>query len=113
MAIEVLWETPAPSSGREGLLFRQLPKRTCTLTFRYENDAGQFGDVELRFLDVTAFKCTFLPSLTVEMGRTAYDKLVDMGRTEWLKEATAAAKSSGFASSLRHLRMLRVHLRRL
>jgi hypothetical protein len=106
MAMNTLWQTPAPSSGfLEGVSLKVLPKRVCTLAFRYEGTEGRLDSCELRFAGVEAFKCTYLTSLTVEMIESAYDKLIDVGSSQWLDEAITAANRRGTMPSLKHLRI--------
>jgi hypothetical protein len=81
---ETLWELPVPSSGRYGVEFRQLMRRRCVLLFSYEDEEdGKTLMLELLFDGVEAFKCTYHHACTLDM-RAAYDKLVDVGDTEWL-----------------------------
>lgn len=105
MATKDLWKTPAPSSGCEGVFFKVFPKRVCSLSFKYENSEGLPQSCELRFIDVAAFKCTFLMSLTVEMIKSSYDTLIEVEASQWLDDATAVAKRGGLQSELRHLRI--------
>jgi hypothetical protein len=104
--MRTLWRTPAPSTSFiEGVSFKVLSKRVCTLSFDYENLEGVLVSGEARFVDVAAFKCTYLPSLTAEMIESAYDRLVDVGCSQWLEEARAVAEYKGATSPLRHLRV--------
>jgi hypothetical protein len=106
MAMKTLWQTPAPSSGfLEGVSFKVLPKRTCALSFQYESLEGQMETCELRFVGVEAFKCTYLTSLTVEMIESAYDRLVDLGASQWLHEVKDVFKTQGASPALKHLRI--------
>lgn len=106
MAMTDLWMTPSPSSGfLEGVAFKVLPRRTCVLAFQYEGASGGWDSCELRFRDVAAFKCTYLPALPAEAIQSAYDKLVDVGSSEWLSEANLIRATAGKATPLRHLRI--------
>jgi len=100
-----LWSAPSPSSGflKEASL-GILPQRSCILSFTFEGASGDPETCELRFREVVAFKCTYLPALTVEMIRSAYDKLVDVENSPWLAEARSVRTMEGDAS-LRHLRI--------
>src|SRR5262245_54908170 len=101
-----LWQTPSPSSSfLEGVTFKLLPRRTCVLSFAYERASGGWETSELRFHEVVAFKCTFQPALTAEMIESAYDKLVDIGRSTWLDEAHQVRMPEGGGALLRHLRI--------
>lgn len=99
-----LWEPPSPSSSfLEGVTFIDQPQRVCGLSFSYEKSDGDQETCELRFRDVVAYKCTYLPALTAQMIRSAYDKLVDVGSSEWLREAVGVSQDEG--PPLRHLRI--------
>lgn len=102
----VLWTMPVPSSGNlESRELRILPKRVCEVCLGYEDGEGQFVNCILRFIDVEAFKCTYLALLSVEMIESAYDCLVDLGKSAWLSEAANQAQSLGRPLDLRHLRL--------
>jgi len=106
MALTELWHTPSPSSGfLEGVALQILPHRVCVLSFRYEGANAGWEKGELRFLEVAAYKCTYMGALTVEMVESAYDRLVDMGSTQWLLEAITAQAARGGSAPLRHLRI--------
>jgi hypothetical protein len=106
MAMTELWVTPSPSSSfLEGIAFKVLLKRTCILSFQYEGASGDWDSGELRFRDVAAFKCTYLPALTAELIQSAYDKLVEVGSSEWLSDANLVRASSAITTPLRHLRI--------
>lgn len=106
MAISELWQIPSPSSSfLEGVAFKILPKRTCSLSFKFEGANGDWESLELRFHEVVALKCTYLPALTVQMIQSAYDKLVDVGDSSWLAEARAVHRQANEGAPLRHLRI--------
>jgi hypothetical protein len=106
MAMTELWKTPSPSSSfLEGVAFKILPKRTCVLSFSSEGASGGWKTFELRFREVAAFKCTYLPALTVEMIQSAYDNLVDMGSSAWLAEAKSVRTHASEGAPLKHLRI--------
>jgi len=102
----VLWELPSPSSSfLEGTTFQTLPRRTCALVFEYEDPqtgANVKGDV--RFLDVVAIKCTYLPALTAELIHSAYDKVVEITPSAWLTEVQTTTLADAMGQ-LRHLRI--------
>jgi len=92
------------SSGfLKGVAFKELPRRTCVLSFQYEDPDGGFATCELRFHDVAALRCTYLPALSADMIRSAYDKLVDIRSSAWLSEANSIRPDE--QESLRHLRI--------
>ena len=98
-----LWKMPSPSSGLEGVAFKELPRRTCVISFQYEDLDGGFATCEVRFHDVAALRCTYLPALSADMIRSAYDKLVDIRSSAWLSEANSIRPDE--QGSLRHLRI--------
>src|SRR5918998_1158433 len=89
---QTLWTLPVPSTALlEGVAFQKLLGRTCALLFSYEDD--DIVQMSLLFEHVEAFKCTYLSACTVEMVETAYDKVVDVGSTDWLTAVQAQADS--------------------
>ena len=82
-----------------------LPNRECLLSFSYENFEGEFKPAAVLISGIEAFRCTYLTSLTVEMIESAYDRLVDMGESQWLREVKSAGDSSRHSASLKHLRI--------
>ena len=82
-----------------------LPRRACSLSFQFENSNGGFESCELIVLGVEAFKCTYMTSLTVEMIESAYDKLVDVGESDWLRASRNVNCATGTPASLKHLRI--------
>ena len=96
---EVVWKLPFPSSGLSGVDFQKLAGRSCALVC----DDGENGPVRMVFDGVEAFKCTYHNACTVEMIDT-YDRLSDLGRTEWLDSIWRQLTCSGDdVGALRHL----------
>ena len=97
-----LWEVPVPPTQVESTRIEQLPKRITRLTIslvvlRDDVDVVEYHD--LSFDGTELFRCTYLTSLTAEMIRSAYGKLVDLGRTElWSQIADRSQKEN-----IRHL----------
>ena len=58
----------------------------------------------IRFLDVVAFKCTYLPALTAELIHSAYDRVVEIAPSPWLIEVRATTRADA-TGQLRHLRV--------
>jgi hypothetical protein len=86
-----IWELPFPSSSLlKGIEFAVFPKRSCSLKGEYEDDDGVINDVCLNFEEVEAFRCTYITSCNEVNVRNAYDRLVDCGASEWLKEVMTA-----------------------
>ena len=97
-----LWEVPVPPTQVESTRIEQLPKRITRLAIslvvpRDDVDVVEYHD--LSFEGTELFKCTYLTSLTAEMIRSAYGKLVDLGRTElWSQIADRSQEAN-----IRHL----------
>ena len=103
---QTLWTLPVPSTALlHGCAFEKLPRRACILRCVYENDSGSTVSLKLLFDGVEAFKCTYHGACIAEMIRTAYDKVVDMGSTEWLGAVQGQLVSYGSqnVSELKHL----------
>jgi hypothetical protein len=97
-AVKTLWELPFPSSGSGGSWFQEQMGRKCEISI--ERCRLLFGGVE-------AFRITYLSSLTVEMINAAYDRVVDLGETAWLRECATLARPfwerHGETREFRHL----------
>ena len=94
--VSTVWESPVPSTAYlEGERFRKLPGNRCDLTFEYEGDSDETVHVRLIFDGVHAFKCTYFYACTVEMISAAYDKVVDLGQSEWLIATTSQMLTYG------------------
>ena len=90
--LATLWELPVASTAlMRGPELKELSRRVYEIIFHIEADNGGEKEIRLSFNDVIAFKCTFLPALTVPMIENSYDKLVDLGETEWLAEGQRLA----------------------
>jgi hypothetical protein len=100
--IVTLWEIPVPPTQVETTRIEQLPKRLTRLAISYvvlkdDVDAVEYHD--LCFEGTELFMCTYLSSLTPEMTRSAYGKLVDLGRTELRTKIAAGSQKK----DIRHL----------
>lgn len=105
-----LWETPIPSSAfQQGVVLIQHPKRRLSLNFEYENSEYQLTKGQLVFYDVIAYRVIYLYGLTGEIINSAYDKLIDLGDTDWLKEIKKASnhkfKEKGLDGNIKHYRI--------
>lgn len=102
MMVTTLWDIPVPATQVETTGIEQLPKRLTRLAIslvvlRDDVDVVEYHD--LSFEGTELFKCTYLTSRTAEMIRSAYGKLVDLGRTElWTQIADRSQKED-----IRHL----------
>jgi len=103
---QTIWTLPVPSTALlHGCAFEILPRRASALRCQYENDSGDVVSLRLLFEGVQAFKCTYHEACTPEMIKTAYDKVVDMGATEWLGSVIGQLLSYGTQNigELKHL----------
>src|SRR5437660_6196185 len=103
---QTLWTLPVASTALlSGSTFQKLPRRACALLCEYEDDSDNIVSLKLLFDDVEAFKCTYHGACTAEMIRTAYDKVVDAGSTDWLAGIREQLVNYGGqnAAELKHL----------
>ncbi len=101
---KIFWELPVPSgSFLKSEKFEILPKRVCSLELSYEESDDTVSSTLILFEDVEAFKCTYFRSCSVELIRLAYEKIVDLNNTNWLKEIRDNLEKSKIeATSLKH-----------
>jgi hypothetical protein len=110
-SITLPWELPVPSTS-----FVSGPElkdgRTSVLSWAYEGDSEfvkppQDGMVHqaLTFEGVVAFRCTFNLFCGSDIINIAYNKLVDLGETEWLISLKGASQRHhiGASESLKHV----------
>jgi hypothetical protein len=104
----VLYTLPVPSTALvKEPRFEQLLGRFCSLTYSYEIDENpDLILVErLVFEGVEAFQVTYYRAVWIDM-IAAYDKLTDMGNTQWLRGIIQNLNESGGARpGLKHLRI--------
>lgn len=103
---QILWTLPVPSTALlNGCTFEKLPRRACALTYEYEGEGDSVISLRLVFDGVEAFKCTYGEACTLEMIRTAYDRVVDLGSSEWLSAVREQVASYGDrkVEELKHL----------
>lgn len=96
--ITLPWEIPVPSTS-----FVSGPElrsgQTSVLSWTYEGDSefvrppmeGMIHQ-ELVFEGVIAYKCTYNLFCEADLIKRAYNKLVDLGDTEWLAEVRAGSQ---------------------
>ena len=103
-------ELPVPSSWFiTGPKLEVRPRRTCVLAFTYEGEDANASIVgsQIIFEEVMAFKCTYLWGCSSEMIELGYDRLVDLGPTDWLKEiASVAVRVGNNVPKLHHLMIM-------
>jgi hypothetical protein len=81
---QILWTLPIPSTALlRSPTFQVSLGRSCALSCEYEDENDEVVSLKLLFEGVEAFKCTYYRACSVEMINTAYDKVVDVGSTEW------------------------------
>lgn len=102
---EKIYELPVPSTALlNGVSLQVLPKRTCALTCEYEGERDEVISLKLIFEGVEAFRCTYYKACPVELIRTAYDKVVDLGASPWFSEVTERLTGAVLdVPELRHL----------
>lgn len=105
MTEKILWTLLVPSSGLEKGPALEVWRRRCTINCEYEKDDGDTGTIRLLFQDVQAFKCTYLFGVEAEFITLAYDKVVDVGESDWLKtlKENVASYPDTSPEELRHL----------
>jgi hypothetical protein len=97
-----LWELPAPATTVHSATIKELSGRLTRLSIslivlRDGVDVIEHHDIS--FEGTECFTCTYMTSLTSEMIRLAYGKLIDLGKTALLDQKAAKSKKS----ALRHL----------
>jgi hypothetical protein len=107
---QTLWTLPVPSTALlHGCVFEKLPRRACALLCEYEDDSDNIVSLKLLFDGVEAFKCTYQGACTPEMIRSAYDKVVEVGASEWLSAVKDQLIDFG-AQNVEQLRHLAIYL---
>jgi hypothetical protein len=94
---EILWKIPVPATALiNDPMFSQLPKHQCSLSFEIEDEENEGIElITLLFDGVEAFRCTYLAGLTMEMVNTAYGKLVNLYKTDWLQQIQQTSNERG------------------
>lgn len=103
---QTLWTLPVASTALlNGSTFQKLPRRACALLCEYEDDSDRTLSLKLLFDGVEAFRCTYHGACSPEMIRNAYDKVVDIGATEWLNTVQGQLVTYGSQNvdKLKHL----------
>ncbi len=106
--VSTLWTLPVPSTALlKDASFEILLGRNCALKFEYEDEEDNIAQVKLLFQGVAAFKCTYLFACTAVMIKTAYDKVVDLGTSEWLDSIRKQLRSD--ADDVKELKHLMIY----
>jgi hypothetical protein len=107
---QIVWILPVPSTALlHGCVFEKRTGRTCALLCDYEDDSDNIVLLQLLFDGVEAFKCTYQGACTPETIKTAYDKVVDVGASEWLSAVIRQLVNNG-AQNTEQLRHLMIYL---
>lgn len=102
--VKTLWQLPVPSTSllEDGPAFEKRVRREIALRLSYETDEG-VEVVVLVFEAVEAFKVTYYCARGDWM-LAAYDRLVDLGQTPWVRELTDNLERHGLdPGGLNHL----------
>jgi hypothetical protein len=100
-----LYKLPFPSTSLlTDPVFEKRVKRTCSLICKYEGSTEDKIDVlTLLFEQVETFRCTYYKACG-QYVIDAYDKVIDLGETDWLKEIKSnLLQNGGTADNLTHL----------
>jgi hypothetical protein len=100
-----LRKLPVPATSLyRGPFFCSLPKRRCEISFEIEEDGGALSKVTLVFDGVEAYRCTYLSSLSANVIKAAYGKLVQVDESPWVAEISQVYDKGGRTSKdLKHL----------
>ena len=102
--MKTIYTLPVPSTSLlNDAEFEMQLGRTCTLSCEYEHQ-GEINNVLTMFFDgVEAFRCTYYRAVSLDL-LEAYDKVVDLGETEWLRDLrNNLTECKMDATSLSHL----------
>jgi hypothetical protein len=102
-----VWTMPIPSTNAEREPYiSKTGYRDYELKFFLVDDDDQECTFSISFKGVESYKCTYLTSCSVELITTAYDKLVDCGKTDWLVEVEEISERvSRLKKDLHHYRI--------
>lgn len=104
---EIVWKTTTPSTAfHKGVVFSKLSGRKCSLEYSYEGEEDSSVISEkLVFGEVESFKCTYFSACSIEMIE-AYDKIIDVGSSNWLAEIKHnLSETEADSSDLKHFRI--------
>ena len=110
--MELLHTIAMPSSwmSRGGPKFKMELGRLCTISI-YFDETSNYSAV-LEFDGVEAYKCTYYMAIDVSLIEAAYDKVVDLGETQWLAHVRGNLERSKWEdrrwgrARLRHLAVM-------
>ena len=104
--LDVVYKIPVPSTSfLTEAHFEMLPKRVCVLSYSYEAEEDDFTVIERMIYEgVESFQCTHYFSVSLQMIK-AYDKILDIRKSVWLKEVTRnLSDNGGQIEGLKHFR---------
>jgi len=102
MKSELVWTMEFPAAGMDvSPHFRQLPQRQCSLAVTSELNSGLSVTQTLVFSGCEAFRCTYLTASDSDLILAAYDRVISLLDSTWLKELNA--KKDTKDENLRHL----------
>jgi len=85
--------------------FEMLIGRVCALTYAYEASDGRVMVERIVFCGVESFMCTYYTANSLEVFE-AYDRVVDLGDTEWLRTISKnLIRAGGSIDGLKHFRV--------
>lgn len=84
---KTIYILPVPSTALlADPVFEERIRRTCALICEYDSEKEEKNAVlTMIFEDLAVFKCSYYGAYGSEM-HNAYDKVLDFGASEWLKE---------------------------
>lgn len=105
-----IWALPLPlpsTAMTEYPSLNQLAAKGLELSFAIQDAEDEAPQrFRLRFSGVEAFKWTSLTSCTEEMIKSAYDKLIAVENTDWLKQCSEiSARVDSTPKALHHYRI--------
>jgi len=104
---EIIWKTSVPSTAfYQAVKFSMLLRRKCSLEYFYEGEEDYLAIFETLIFDgLESFKCTYYKACSLEMIE-AYDKVVDIGSSDWLSEIKQnLLQAKADSENLKHLRI--------
>lgn len=101
--MKTIFSLPVASTSLEKEpIFSMHNGRTCSLEYSYQ-DGEAFRNERLNFEGVEAFRCVYYAAVDLELVST-YDKVSDLGDTNWLQRIVSNLSSAGMESvGLKHL----------
>ena len=100
-----IWKLPYTSSSGTESVLEDRDGRTLAIILIAPFDGDDTpATVSLLFRDVAIYQTTFLPALRPEISGPAYDSLIDVGDTEWLRQVAPTSQRFD-GTTRRHFRI--------